>query len=152
MRRLLEKVRTRWRDSGSLMPSEASDWSAPVLASVLVLAPALLKWLAVDIYPWLLRKISWLWQYDSRAPVPVGFGDAAQFILGAEDPTLRFAFVVGSVCLTVSVAILFVSLGVHLFSDDEHRIKRSGAVARQTLAFILTSGAGVWAFLGFTKP
>ena len=153
MRRLLKRAQTRWRDIESLMPSEASDWSAPVLAAVLVLSPALLKWLAVGILPWLIRKLSWLWQDDGRTPVLAGFRDAALFVLGAEDPTLRFAFVVGSVCLTVSIVILFVSLAVYLISDDELRIERAGTVARQTLAFILTSGAGVFAFLGFTtKP
>jgi len=146
---MLGRAMMRWRALGSAMPSEASDWSVPILAAVFVLAPALLKWLVVGILPWLLRLVSWFWAAETRTPVGFGFGDAGLFVFGTEDPTLRFAFIVGSLCLTVCTLILFLSLFVHLLSADEGRSKKAEAIMRRTLAFVITSGVGVWAFLGF---
>lgn len=64
---------------------------------------------------------------------------------------LYFSFIVMSFCLIISMIVLFISLPVYLFSQNESVSQKAGGLVKTSLGFILTSGGGVAAFLGFVK-
>lgn len=68
------------------------------------------------------------------------------------DSKLTYAFYLSSFIVVVSTVVLFVSLACYLFSKNKGRIERSGGIVKTSLGFLITSGAGVMAFLGFVVP
>src|SRR5689334_3256772 len=145
----LTRAINRLREPERIIPSKSKDWSPAIFAAIVVLFPALTKWLYVDVLPLLYRSTLALWTPNTQQ---VGYGtDTLHWVFGANDPTLRFAFIVGAFCLTVATLVLFLSLLVHFFSGDAQRSEKAGKIVRRTLTFLITSGTGVFTYLGFTR-
>lgn len=139
----------RLRAPERFIPSKSSDWSPAIFAAIIVLFPALVKWLYMDVVPLLLRSTATLGNPNTQQ---VSYGsDTLRWAFSATDPTLRFAFIVGAFCLTIATLVLLLSLLVHLFSGDAQRSEKAGKIVRRTLTFLITSGGGVWAYLGFFR-
>lgn len=148
MARLFTNISKRVRNIQEVIPS-GSDWSIAVFAAILVLLPALLKWLSIDILPMLFRTLAFVKTGNN----PIGYGTGFGSVFSANDPLLRFAFVVAAFCLTISTFLLIISFFVYLFSANEQRSEKAGKITRRTLTFLITSCAGVFGYLGFTaKP
>jgi hypothetical protein len=63
---------------------------------------------------------------------------------------ILFAIVVSTFCLLVSLLVLLVCLPIYLWSSNEKRSVKAGGLVKSSLGFIIASGAGVLATLGFT--
>jgi hypothetical protein len=144
---ILKRVKDRLASIPSLAPSSLQEWSLAIWVALLTLLPAIGKWTFFEFLPSLAKLRPSVYRpvsdvlYTYRSQLPT---------LAADDPTLTFAFIVGSFCLCITSFILIVAFLVYIISRDEKRIARAGRIVTLTLTFITTSGLGVWAYLGFT--
>ena len=146
MRAISQRLKLRLHDIQRTFPSKP-QWTVSIVIVLLLLLPALLKWIFSAFLPAVVA-----WSSDKSTTQNASYGEGFPAVsLPANDPTLRFAFVVGSICLSAATLILIISFFVYLFSANETRSAKAGALVKQTLAFVITTGGGVWAYLGFSS-
>jgi hypothetical protein len=146
MNNLVFRMRERWRTRQSFFPS-TDEWSVALGLAGLVLLPTLGKWLWIWLGPIVgSNATSTHWKAVSRNGTETKWGLP---ILEADDPTLTFAFYAAAFILVVSTLVLFFALLVFVLHSNQKRSEGARAIAVQALAFLITSGGGVFAYLGF---
>jgi hypothetical protein len=88
-----------------------------------------------------------------KEPAPVQRQEEVQMATAAgAEPDERkedVAIIFASVIMGISGLITLVSFPVYLFSGDKERSKKAGGTFKTAFSFLLTTGGGLMAYLGF---
>lgn len=105
------------------------------------------------LLPFVLSIPVLLFFFDSRGAssgsIPQVQVESFIWPISADEMVVPFAIIVSSICLAISILILFVCTPIYLFSENLERSKKAGGLVKTTLGFIIASGTVVIGTLSF---
>ncbi len=66
-------------------------------------------------------------------------------------PTIAYAMLVSTFCLTMTTIVLVFALPIYLFSADRERSRKAGGLVKTAFGFLIASGSAVIGTLSFVE-
>lgn len=105
------------------------------------------------LFSLLVVAIAFQTDYQTVAYTPSRQVDASPHppLTDSSSTHLWLAIYFGGFVLIISSLVAAISFIVYLFSDDKSRSRKAGGVFKTSFGFLLTTGGGVMAYLGFSR-